>query len=84
MDKANDFTAFLTNSVNMKVPGELICKPHTQKLAECTRSISRPLRVRVRSGNGSCSVDIYIHHFCFGGICSKVVIGKSCIDDVDV
>ena len=32
MDKANDFTAFLTNSVNKKVPGELICKPHTQKI----------------------------------------------------
>ena len=83
MDKANDFTAFLTNGVNMKVPGERICQPHTQKFGRMhtidRQAIESESEIRERILLGG-----YDHYFCFGGICSEVVIRKPCIDDVDV
>ena len=80
MDNANDFTAFHTNGVNMKVPGELICQPHTQKFGRM-HTIDRQAIDKIRE---RILLSGYNHHFCFGGYCSEVVIGKPCIDDVDV
>ena len=77
--KANDFTAFLTNGVIMKVPGELIYQAHTQKFGRMhtidRQAIESEGEIRERTLLGG-----YNHHFCFGGICSEVVIGKQCIN----
>ena len=75
MNITNDFTAILTNVVTMKVPGELICKPHTQQIGGM-HTIDRlaiesegEIREWVMLGG-------YNHHFRFRGVCSEVVIGN--------
>ena len=81
MDKPDDFTSFLTDGVNIKVPGELICKPHIKKFGWMhtidRQTIENDGEIREWILHGG-----YNHHFRFGSI--EVVIGKPCIDDDDV
>ena len=83
MNKTNNFASFLTNGFNMRVPRKLTSKPHTQKFGRVhalnRKAIKGEVEIRKRVVFGR-----YDHHFGFGGIGSEVVIGKPCIDDVDV
>ena len=64
------------------VPGELICKLHTQKFGRM-HTIDRQTIESEGEIRKWILLRGYNNHFRFEGIGSEVVIGKPCIDNVD-